>query len=78
MHRNAHGERLDFAGELFYHHGDRPKSVLFWHFVRRGDAPIAPPDPDEVAAVEWVDVATARARLTHADERALVTGEGRR
>ncbi len=61
-----------FAGELFYEVKDVPKTVLFWHCYPIAEEPVGVPDPDEVEAVAWLRREEALARLTYADERALV------
>ena len=47
------------------------------HFLLEGVGGTLRPDTAEVEQVEWVPLRSAAARLTHADERALVERAGR-
>ncbi len=67
----------EFAGEVYYRVGDRPKSVLFWNMTARGDGPVDVPDADEVASVVWLPVADALEKLSYQDERDLVREHAR-
>jgi 8-oxo-dGTP pyrophosphatase MutT (NUDIX family) len=66
----------EFAGVTTYFDGRRPKVVLFWNMIALGEAGLQTIDDESVAEVDqmmWVDADEAAARLTYADERALVT-----
>ncbi len=63
------------AGTVHYEVKGRPKEVRWWH-MDAGEETGHPPDPKEVAAVAWLTVEEARARLTYDDERALLGAAG--
>ena len=60
-----------WAGETLYRVAGRTKSVLFWNLLADGEG-AEPGDQDEVDAAAWLAVDEALARLSYADERALV------
>jgi 8-oxo-dGTP pyrophosphatase MutT (NUDIX family) len=60
----------------FVDHGRRVHKTVH-HFLLEGVSGTLRPDTAEVEQVEWVPLRSAAARLTHADERALVERAGR-
>ena len=57
------------AGRYAYD-ADGPKVVLVWHMRLEAERPFVP--NDEMDERTWLTPATARTRLTYANERALV------
>lgn len=50
----------------------RPKTVRYWSMTVEGERADGPDDPDEVDELAWVDVATARARLSYGRDRTVL------
>ena len=63
-------ELRGFAGSVSYTVEGRPKVVLFWHMVARGESFFQP--SEEVAEVAWLSVPEATARLDYPGERRLL------
>jgi 8-oxo-dGTP diphosphatase len=62
---------LSFAGGQVYQARGRPKVVLYWHMVCQQSG--GPVDAAEVLELAWLRPETARQRLTHSSEQALLS-----
>ncbi|HSV85214.1 MAG TPA: NUDIX hydrolase [Levilinea sp.] len=58
------------AGKLHYQVEGRRKEVRFWHMRLEQEGPFQP--SAEIDRLEWLTIDAAQARLSYADERALV------
>lgn len=63
----------EFAGVVCYETRGRPKVVLFWHMLARGEPSWTP--SEEVDEVAWLSSREAIRRLDHAGERALIDSQ---
>ncbi|MDX6404992.1 MAG: 8-oxo-dGTP diphosphatase [Blastocatellia bacterium] len=60
-----------FAGVNHYQHAGKPKIVLFWKMKPEGECKFEP--SEEVDALEWLTPKKARERLTHLEEKDLIS-----
>lgn len=60
-----------FAGLNHYYHDHTPKVVLYWKMKPEGECTFRP--SEEVDKLEWLTPAAAQERLSHAEEKDLVS-----
>lgn len=62
---------IGFVGITHYFHEQRPKFVVYWRMRCDQEFPFEP--NDEVDQLEWLSPAEAKQKLTHPEEKQLVS-----
>src|SRR5947209_8444747 len=61
----------DYLGTISYAHNGTPKVVMFWRMSVTEEKPVAA--NEEITEASWMPLAAAIQRLTHAQEKSLLT-----